>query len=45
MAGKRIADYVTFIYRGELIEFGTADQLFIHPNHQLTQEYIRGGFS
>jgi len=42
---KRIADYVAFMYMGELIEFGTADQLFNHPKHQLTKEYIGGGFS
>jgi phosphate transport system ATP-binding protein len=28
---KRIADYVAFMYMGELIEFGTADQVFNHP--------------
>ena len=42
---KRIADYVAFMYLGELIEFGTADQVFNHPKHRLTKEYISGGFS
>ena len=42
---KRIADFVAFMYMGELIEFGTADQLFNHPKHQLTKDYIGGGFS
>lgn len=42
---KRIADYVAFMYLGELIEFGTADQVFNHPKHKLTKEYINGGFS
>jgi len=42
---KRIADYVAFMYLGELIEFGTADQIFNHPKHKLTKEYISGGFS
>jgi len=42
---KRIADYVAFMYMGELIEFGTADQVFNNPKHKLTQEYISGGFS
>ena len=42
---RRIADYVAFMYMGELVEFGTADQLFNHPEHQLTKEYISGGFS
>ncbi len=42
---KRIADYVAFMYLGELIEFGTADQVFNNPKHKLTKEYISGGFS
>jgi len=42
---KRIADYVAFMYLGELVEFGTSDQIFNHPKHQLTREYISGGFS
>ncbi|MFT3737443.1 MAG: phosphate ABC transporter ATP-binding protein [Breznakibacter sp.] len=42
---KRIADYVAFMYLGELIEFGTTDQIFNHPNHQLTKDYISGSFS
>jgi len=33
------------MYMGELVEFGTADQLFNHPKKQLTKEYISGGFS
>ncbi len=42
---RRIADYVAFMYLGELVEFGTADQVFNHPKHKLTKEYISGGFS
>jgi phosphate transport system ATP-binding protein len=42
---KRIADYVAFMYLGQLIEFGTADQIFNHPKEKLTKEYIEGGFS
>jgi len=42
---KRIADYVAFMYMGKLIEFGTTDQVFNHPKHQLTKDYISGSFS
>jgi len=42
---KRIADYVAFIYLGELIEFGKADDIFNHPQHKLTQQYLDGSFS
>lgn len=42
---KRIADYIAFMYMGELIEFGSTDQIFNHPKHQLTKDYISGSFS
>ena len=42
---KRIADYVAFMYLGELIEFGTADEIFNNPKQILTREYLNGSFS
>ncbi len=42
---KRIADYVAFMYLGELIEFGKADDVFNRPKHKLTQQYLDGSFS
>jgi phosphate transport system ATP-binding protein len=42
---KRIADYIAFMYSGELIEFGEADQVFNHPSHTLTKKYLEGSFS
>ena len=41
----RIADYVIFMYLGEVIEQGTADELFNHPKHELTKQYLSGVFS
>lgn len=41
----RIADYVVFMYLGEVIEQGTADELFNHPQHELTKQYLSGVFS
>ncbi len=41
----RIADYVVFMYLGEVIEAGTADQIFNNPQHALTKNYLQGGFS
>lgn len=41
----RIADYVIFMYLGEVIEQGTADKLFNHPEHELTKQYLSGVFS
>ncbi len=42
---RRIADYIAFMYLGELIEFGTASEFFNNPKHTLTKEYIAGSFS
>lgn len=42
---KRIADYVAFMYLGELIEFGPAQEIFINPKQKLTREYMEGSFS
>lgn len=41
----RIADHVIFVYMGEVIETGDADQVFHHPKHELTQKYLEGVFS
>lgn len=42
---KRLADYVLFMYLGELIEHGPAEQIFSHPRHPRTQAYIGGEVS
>ncbi|MBQ7570625.1 MAG: phosphate ABC transporter ATP-binding protein [Bacteroidaceae bacterium] len=42
---RRIADHVIFMYLGEVIEEGDADQVFNHPRHELTQQYLGGAFS
>jgi phosphate transport system ATP-binding protein len=41
---RRISDNVGFFHMGELIEFGRTDQIFHHPQHVLTREYVRGEF-
>lgn len=41
----RIADNVIFIYLGEIIETGTADEVFNHPKNELTRQYLSGAFS
>ena len=41
----RIADYVVFIYLGEIIETGPAKELFNNPKHELTKQYLSGVFS
>ena len=42
---KRISDYIAFMYMGELIEFGPANEVFGSPKHKLTREYLDGSFS
>lgn len=42
---RRLADYVIFLYLGELIEHGPAEEVLDHPRHELTREYIKGVIS
>lgn len=39
---RKIADYVSFIYFGEIVEHGLAAQILEDPQEQLTKEYIFG---
>ena len=41
---KRMADYVVFMYLGEVIEQGTPDELFNNPQHPVTKSYLSGQF-
>ena len=41
----RLADYVVFLYLGELIEHGPAEEGFNHPQEIRTREYIKGTIS
>ncbi len=42
---KRLADYVVFVYLGELIEHGPSREIFENPREQITKEYIKGVIS
>ncbi len=41
----RIADYVVFMYMGEVIEAGDAKEIFENPKNELTKKYLSGAFS
>jgi phosphate transport system ATP-binding protein len=41
---KRLADYVIFIYLGEVIECGPASEVFEHPSQERTRAYLEGQF-
>jgi phosphate transport system ATP-binding protein len=40
----RVADYVGFMYLGELVEYGTAAEVFGNPRLQRTRDYVAGAF-
>ncbi len=40
----RVADKVAFMYLGDLIEYGTTEDLFEDPRAERTREYVRGAF-
>jgi phosphate transport system ATP-binding protein len=42
---KRLADYVIFLYLGELIEHGPADKVFSDPRSPITRAYLGGEVS
>ncbi len=39
---RRLADYVIFIFLGEVIEQGPANEIFEHPREEMTKEYVQG---
>jgi phosphate transport system ATP-binding protein len=40
----RVADRVAFMYLGDLVEYGEADQVFSAPTAKRTREYVSGAF-
>jgi phosphate transport system ATP-binding protein len=40
----RVADFVGFMYLGDLVEYGGAKKVFGKPSEDRTREYISGGF-
>ncbi len=41
---SRVSDWTAFMYLGELIEYGTTEQIFISPHEKRTADYIAGKF-
>ena len=41
---KRLADYVIYMYLGEVIEAGPAQEVFTNPKHERTKQYLEGLF-
>ena len=41
---KRLADYVVFMYLGEVVESGPAHEVFTNPKQERTRAYLEGQF-
>jgi phosphate transport system ATP-binding protein len=41
---RRVADRVAFMYLGDLVELGSAEQIFAAPREDRTRDYIAGAF-
>jgi phosphate transport system ATP-binding protein len=41
---SRVSDFTAFMFLGDLVEFGTTEQLFTSPANKKTEEYITGRF-
>ncbi len=42
---RRIADYIVFMYLGEVIEQGPANEFFENPREEKTKAYLKGAFN
>ena len=40
----RVSDFTAFMYLGDLIEYGSTNQIFVNPKKELTERYISGKF-
>jgi phosphate transport system ATP-binding protein len=40
----RVSDYTAFLYMGDLVEYGTTEQMFTNPAEDRTESYITGRF-
>ncbi len=41
---KRLADYVIYMYMGEVVESGPAEEIFYNPVQEKTRQYLEGIF-
>lgn len=41
---QRVADHVAFMHLGELVEYGSSEQIFASPRQQRTKDYVSGAF-
>ena len=41
---QRVSDYTAFFHMGDLLEFGTTEQIFKNPVHERTKDYVSGRY-
>lgn len=41
---KRVSDFTSFMYQGEMVEHGLTQDLFENPQEELTKQYVAGRF-
>ncbi|AZO93418.1 hypothetical protein [Halocella sp. SP3-1] len=39
---RRLSDYIIFLYLGEVIEVREAEEFFLNPQDEKSQQYIQG---
>lgn len=42
---RRVSDYILFVYDGEVVEFGKTEDVLLNPQHEITQQYVKGFIS
>ncbi len=42
---RRIADYIVFMYLGEIVEHGSAKDVLENPREEMIREYVKGVIS
>jgi len=40
----RVSDFTAFMYMGDMVEFGTTDNIFTNPDKKQTEDYITGRY-
>ena len=42
---QRVSNRTAYFYMGDMVEYGSTEQIFEHPNDQRLQDYLAGAFS
>jgi len=42
---RRVSDYILFVFNGEIVEFGRTEDVLLHPQNEITKQYVKGFIS